>query len=277
VLRAAQERSLPDGALAAYARDVSRRAPLTRDAEQRLFVRYNYLKFRAATLRDALDKYQPEAGLIDRIETCLRRAVAIKQTLAEANLRLVFSVAIKHTGGARRGGEQRLLDLINTGNVTLLQAIDSFDVSQGNRFSTYLTYALMRSFARSEGDEASDRRIEREAAAERIGIERALAAADDPALAALESADYIDHALPRLLDSLSARERLVIERRFGLSSADGTRTEPQTLGEVAAALGVSDERVRQIEQRAIRKLRAASGVGPADSGSRGEPEEGDDV
>lgn len=246
------------------------------ETEQRLFVRYNFLKFRAAQARDRLDRHQPQARRIDRIETYLRRAVAIKQTLSDANLHHVIAVALQHTTGSRKLGIERLPDLIRAGRFVLGQSIDQFDAGQYARFATYLTYALMRAFAQYDRDDTIDMTLEafeaRQARASRLQeatraagsterpIAQALAPADDPSLTISDIDAFVERRLPTLMEELEERERRVIARRYGLAAEGDDDTSPpvpQTLEAVADEMGIGEERVRRIERRAIRKLRRA--------------------
>jgi RNA polymerase primary sigma factor len=242
----AETQALLEG-LPAYVRDIYDVPLLGAEAEQALFVRYNFLKYRARQLRAQLDRYRPSAGTLDRIETYLRRAVTIKQHLVRANLRLVVAAARRHAT-ARSHKQQSLVDLVGEGNLVLLEAIETFDAARGNRFSTYLTWALMRHFATAKRKQAaalSDDQVQR--------LEY-WPAAMNPALAAAEQAEYTQHTLEQLLGELDDRERLVITRHFGL----GQREQPHTLAEVGQEMGISAERARQIERTAMTKLRRAA-------------------
>ncbi len=239
-------------ALPAYVRDIYEAPMLDQSTEQALFVRYNFLKYRARQRRQALDRHRPAAGALDRIETYLRRAVTVKEQLARSYLRLVVSVARRHSVSARAGDES-LIDLVGEGNVVLLDAIETFDAGRGNRFSTYLSWALMRHFAtRRRKSERAMARPAAEAMAEYWPV------AMNPALAAGEQAEHTRHTLGRLLGELDDRERLVLTRHFGLAEGDAPSPEPRTLAEVGEELGISAERARQIEHAALDKLRRAA-------------------
>jgi len=247
--------------LTSYIQQLYEQPMLEPEPEKVLFVRYNFLKFRAAQLREKLDAYHPRSRDLDRIETYLRRAVSLKEHLVNANLRLVVSVARKHLGGREGFSPQALTDLIGEGNLVLVEAIETFDASKNNRFSTYLTYALMRRFARASGKHIEQTKKIPEAAAARREY---WPAAMDPEQDHAEHAEHVSHTLSRLLGELDDRERFIITRHFGITTESGYTPEPQTLAQVAEELNISAERARQVEHHAMKKLRRiASSLGLA--------------
>jgi RNA polymerase primary sigma factor/RNA polymerase sigma factor len=219
---------------------------LTREQEYHLFRKFNYLRFLASGLRRSLDPARATSNLMDRIELLYSEAVKTKNQIVQANLRLVVSIAKRHVGAG-----QEFFGLISDGNMSLIRAVEKFDFARGNKFSTYASWAIMRNFARTIPDEFKYRDRFRTSQDETF-----VSTQDErPAQYAQESAQYTrEQQIDRILARLDDREQRIIISRFGLDRGH----EPRTLKEVGDQLGVTKERIRQIEARALSKLRLAA-------------------
>lgn len=232
------------------------RVPLLTPAQERaLFLQFHYLKFRVAAERRRFDPETARVRDVVRLEAKLREAIAVKNRIVRANLRLVVSVARKHVRPAHLGGSggPSLMELVSEGNLILMRAAESFDVHKNVRFSTYATYALMTGLARAAP-------ALRATAA--LGARGTLPVHD---LADPRQGDAHAHHANRdevraMLSRLDGDERRVIAMYYGLDDRHGLDAAT-TFEQVGRRLGLSKHRVRQIERSAMLKLRAAMGVG----------------
>ncbi|GEK89069.1 RNA polymerase sigma factor RpoD [Alkalibacterium putridalgicola] len=264
-------------------------------------------------INDPVRMYLKEIGRVDLLsadeEVSLAKRIEAgdtlaKQELAEANLRLVVSIAKRYVG---RG--MSFLDLIQEGNMGLMKAVEKFDYEKGFKFSTYATWWIRQAITRAIADQARTIRIPvhmvetinklvriqrqllqdlgREPTPEEIGAEMDLPTEkvrdilkisqepvsletpigeeddshlgdfieDDGATSPADNAAYelLKNELEDVLDTLTDREENVLRLRFGLD--DGRQ---RTLEDVGKVFGVTRERIRQIEAKALRKLRHPS-------------------
>lgn len=217
---------------------------LSREQEAHLFRKFNYLKFRAHRLRQTLNPDSPSRERVEAIEWLEDEANRIRNHLVRANLRLLASLAKKFT----QYTNARLDDLMSEGHLALIRAVEKFDFARGNKFSTYATGVLKNGFLYylKREHRYSQRRVHADMVVMADSLE------DDRApLVSQRSLRDLRSSLAKLVDGLDERERKIIERRFGLAHDD----EPQTLPQIGRELGVSKERVRQLQLRAIGKLR----------------------
>lgn len=265
------------------------------------------------SLDDPVRMYLKEIGKVDLLtaeeETRLAQAMSegdihARQRLAEANLRLVVSIAKRYVG---RG--MLFLDLIQEGNLGLIKAVEKFDYTKGYKFSTYATWWIRQAITRAIADQARTIRIPvhmvetinklirvsrqllqelgrdpmpeeiakemgmslekvreiQKIAQEPVSLETPIGEEDDshlgdfipdddaPAPAEAASFSLLKEQLVDVLSSLTSREEKVLRLRFGLD--DG---RARTLEEVGKEFQVTRERIRQIEAKALRKLRHPS-------------------
>lgn len=219
---------------------LSRTSVLTAQAESRLFVQMNRCYFAAAQLRNS-GVSKNEDYFCATIARDLTRGDEIRNQLVVIFHKLTVSIA-KNFVSSRH----TLEELVSEGDATLMRAVLLFDPSRGFRFSTYATYAIRRKLARYVTSS-------QHSYATPVDFRDAPPIPDQrrwslPYQQAMEAGvEWLESAL----FELSARERYIIRCRFGW----GREFEPRTLQEIADELGVSRERVRQVEAKAIAKLR----------------------
>jgi len=222
---------------------------LTREQEAHLFWKMNFLKYQARKLRGTLDLHQPKVRLMDRIEKLYEESAAIKNQIIRANLRLVVSIAKRYVGPA-----EEFYELVSDGNISLMRAAEKFDVSRGYRFSTYASWAIMKNFARTISVALRHRDRFSTSHSEILStVADARANQYEQESAQLRRESEVQGILQRL----DKRERQIIEDRFGLSRGQ----EPLTLKQVGAAMGITKERVRQIQTRTMGRLRQVAEEG----------------
>ncbi len=221
-------------------------ALLDRGQEQYLFRKYNFLKYQASKLRDNMETSRARAADMDKIQALYDQAVKVKNQIVQANLRLVVSIAKRHVMAS-----EDFFQLVSDGNMSLIRAVEKFDYSRGNKFSTYASWAIMKNFARTIPGEFRQKDRFRPTS-EELFLSKEDQRTDQRML---ESAQQLrERQVSQILDNLDDREQKIIISRFGLDY----NQEPQTLKEVGEQLGVTKERIRQIEARALIKLRQAA-------------------
>lgn len=226
------------------------KSTLTGSQELRLFLRLNYARYRMARLLDAFIGKRLTARASQELLWWHEQAVAARCEIVQANLPLVLAMA-KRT----RLGNVDYAELISEGNMALLRSVDKFDCGRGFKFSTYACRAILKSFSR---------------VAMRSSRYRNRFPTDfDPAL---EKSDYLElqredievscvEELRGILQTntadLNEVEYKVLQARFALGQIATIEqpVEPKTLEQVGMMIGVTKERVRQIQNRALAKLR----------------------
>jgi RNA polymerase primary sigma factor len=223
---------------------------LSKEQEQHLFRKMNYLKFKASNLASELSQEEPEVDStgeqlqkLNEIEELLARANQVKEVLINANMRLVVNVAKRH---ARQ--TDNFFELLSDGNLSLMRAVEKFDYSRNFKFSTYASWAIIKNFARSIPDEKYRR--------ERFvtGQEEVFEVAPDNRSVehdVLATQQRATHSVNRLLEYLEPREREIIRMRAGLDEYP----RAMTLEEIGRQFGITKERARQLNARAMKKLR----------------------
>ncbi len=239
---------LPSG-LPAYLASLYEMPLLTREQEVHLFRKMNYLKYKARALLRQLDLDRPKSRLMDRIEKAYDESVTIRNRIIRANLRLVASIAKRHVGPAAD-----FFEMASDGNISLMRAVEKFDFALGFRFSTYASWAIMKNFARTIPNALRHRNRFCTSHSEMLSaVEDARANQYEQELAQIQRKSHVAGILKRL----DNREQQIVKSRFGLTSGQ----EPRTLKQVGAAMEVTKERVRQIQSRAMGRLRQAAEEG----------------
>ena len=215
---------------------------LTPAQERTLFLRYNYAKYRLSRILAADRRYRKARD----IELWRRRAQTVREKLVHANLPLVPAMARR----ARTPGVE-FSELLSEGYMTVLRCIEHFDVARGFKFSTYACRAILSCFRRLQSKATTYRKhvpmqfdpeMERDDYNERRH--------DDE----LDNAvDTVRLVLRRNLAELTGVERTILSSRHPLVGED----QRMTLRQVGKVVGLSEERVRQIERRSLGKLRDA--------------------
>jgi RNA polymerase primary sigma factor len=216
---------------------------LSPDEERSLFHRMNYLRFRAEQLRTTLNVDKPNCWNVRRIEGLLKAADWYRDFIVKSNMRLVISI-VKKFVNLQNGFD----DLLSDGIIALLRAVDKFDVGLGFRFSTYATQVVRRNSYRRVMEKQAERQRNISSIHE-SGID----VGDDQKESSMSESRWneLRSKLSTMLDDLDRREKFIIRARFSL----GGHRRIQTLQRLADKLGVSKERIRQLEKRALDKLR----------------------
>lgn len=233
----------PPAEVPAYFAALYRIPLLSPELERRAFRKLNYLKWRARHLL-SMPQRRSISATKEAAATCVSAALEIRERIIVANLRLVVSIARRFTGKGIPFSE-----LISDGNLMLMNAVEKFDFSRGFRFSTYATLAIQREFVRTIRRGSHDR-------LRAIPDLSALANVPDQADADLEedcrTIKERQGRLRRLMgEHLDERQRAVLLARYGINDS----RSPEALRSLGARLGISKERVRQLQLQAISSLR----------------------
>lgn len=220
------------------------------DQEVTLFLQFNYAMYRLAKLA-ASQRRRVSLERARQMVVWHGRAAGIRDALVSANMALVISMA-------KRSWIHNVdfIELISEGNVALLRSVEKFDVGRGFKFSTYACRAIIKGFARLAG--RSGKYYQRFP----VEFDPELETADTNAYREEEqwgdSLDQLSSVLKRNKARLTSIERTVVSERYALAS----RNKGKTLAQVGRKVGLTNERVRQIQILAISKLREAMDDGP---------------
>ncbi|MEQ9409243.1 MAG: sigma-70 family RNA polymerase sigma factor [Fuerstiella sp.] len=233
--------------LAKYFGTTARLPLLTPDQEVFYFRRMNFLCWRAEQTLESLNPARPSLRGLRKIVSDLEAADRDRNLLAEHNLRLVIPLAHRlHLKS------ESVWDYISEGNAALLRAIRGFDYGRGFRFSTYATWAIVNSLQRLASRQHRDsvRFMPTE-----FTVFNHVEGSHESVTEQVQRTKIARETVAELLNVLDERSQRVVSMRYGLKPHD----EPLTLKEVGEHLGVSKERIRQIEKTALRKMGIAVG------------------
>jgi len=213
--------------------------------EQLMFLRFNYAKLKLTQLQKQIKREGLTRESAELVIDWDRRFEHFREYLVRTNLALVLAMA-KRT----RLGEVDFSEIVSEGNMALMRAVDKFSVDRGFKFSTYACRAILKAFSRTAMKSSRYR--------QRFPVEF------EPDL---EKSDWVDQRrdqveedcldelrtiVDRNLADLSSVEQTVIRRRFNWEQHDDA---PLTLEQVGQIIGVTNERVRQIQNKALAKIR----------------------
>lgn len=231
----------------AFENGISAGAPqLMKAAEERLmFLRYNYCKVRLSQLQKKIQKDGLTRELAEQFVEWHRRFEHYREYLTRTNLALVLAMA-KRT----RLGDVDFAEIVSEGNMALLRAVDKFNVERGFKFSTYACRAILKAFSRTSMKHSRHRTrfpVEFEPDMEKSDwIDKKRDVVEEDCI------DELKQIVDRNLADLSDTEQTVIRRRFNWQQREES---PLTLEEVGKIIGVTKERVRQIQNKALGKIR----------------------
>ncbi len=221
---------------------------LTGAQERVLFLQYNYARHRMRQIQMEVGDGSPTLEQARELLRWHTIAVRFREQIAETNLALVLAMA-KRT----RMSEVDFADLVSEGNMALLRSVDKFDCGRGFKFSTYACRAILKAFSR-QGMKLSKYR-QRFPTDFDPALEKSNHLETVRALHERECAEEVKHIVLSNDADLTDVERTVIHHRFGLELKEDQI--PLTLEQVGQIIGVTKERVRQIQNKALEKIRLA--------------------
>ncbi|HSV13625.1 MAG TPA: sigma-70 family RNA polymerase sigma factor, partial [Tepidisphaeraceae bacterium] len=236
--------------LPAFLQDIFRQPLMPHEVETDAFRQMNYLNYRISRLQRSLDVETASAEQLTEIESLLAQSAALKNLIVQSNLRVAVHVARKH-----QRVDRPLMELVSDATIWLMRAADKFDFARaggggsGARFSTYASFALMKNFARDRVEQLTRRDSHLLTGQEEI-INTLGDRETDAAGERIDAAN-LQTDLLTVIQELPPRERELLTHHYGLD-----QTKPAlSLAQIGDKMGITKARVRQLEARALRKLR----------------------
>lgn len=223
---------------------------LTKVQEQALFLQFNFCRHKVAQLLRQAGECPIASPAAEQILAWYHEAEDHRDQIIQANLALVLAMV-----KATRVTAVEFSDLVSEGNMALLRAADKFDVARGFKFSTYACQAILKSFSRAGVKLSRYRRCFSTDFDSRLEPSDFTEKKHETHNS--ECVDEIHHILKENLAELTDIEGEVLHHRFGVGLMNAERSEarPLTLDEVGKIIGVTKERVRQIQNKALAKIR----------------------
>ncbi len=221
---------------------------LTEEQERTLFLQFNYCRYQAETIRETILPHRVALGKARKLLAWHDRAMDLRERIAEYNVALVLAMAKRFPAG-----QIDLPEMVSEGNMALLRAIDKFHIARGFKFSTYACRAILKAFGRMGRKDTRYRSlfpVEFEPDYERSDYADVRAREEEEACA-----DEVKRIFHDNDSELSDIEQQVIDLRFNMTRPDDNRH--LTLAQVGQMIGLTKERVRQIQNKALVKIRQA--------------------
>ncbi|MBN1943614.1 MAG: sigma-70 family RNA polymerase sigma factor [Phycisphaerae bacterium] len=221
----------------------SPRPRLKAGQEAELFLRFNYARYRLSLVVESQQEH-PTLGRAREMCRWFRRVEETQSAVTEANLALVVAMARR-----TRIPNVDFSELISEGNMALLRSIDKFDVRRGFKFSTYACRAILKSFNRLASK--TGRYVQNFPASFEPEMERSDYDVKKHDMQREDSVDSLREILMQNRANLTETEQIVVMDRFAI----GSEGRGRTLAQVGRRIGLTNERVRQIQKHALNKLR----------------------
>jgi len=215
------------------------------EEERIMFLRYNYAKSRLHKLQKRIRREGLTKAAAEEFLKWHRRYEHLREYLVRTNLALVLAMA-KRT----RLGDVDFAEIVSEGNMALLRSVEKFNVERGFKFSTYACRAILKAFSRTA--QKASRYRSRFPVEFEPDLEKSDWADRKRDMVEEDCVDELKAIVERNLADLSSVEETVIKRRFNWEQEDDA---PLTLEEVGKIIGVTKERVRQIQNKALAKIR----------------------